>query len=566
MEEIARLISRFLVERGITCIYGLCGGHIQPIWDHAASSGIRIIDVRDEGAAVHMAHAHSELTGKLGVAIVTAGPGVTNAITGIANAYISRVPLLIISGLPPRPQQHMGALQEIPHGEVVRPITRYTRTVLCARNVLRELDDAMAWAEGHFGESGPAFIGFPTDLLRERLPASLVEQDRFRPKEFPHTLPSSKAIESAVKLLWSGRRILVISGRGARNAGESLKRLLDLFDCVYIDTAESRGLIPQDHPAFMPAVRGRAIQEADLVLTVGRSLDYQLGYGSPAVFQNARFVRIGSCSNELRSNRPGDVEVFGSTSQVLDAMIASAGTHRPKIDQNWVTEMRTLDRERRKHLQNELTGATLGPDGAMHPYRLLGCVLDILSPDAVVIADGGDILSFSRIVFSAGTYLDCGAFGCLGVGVPFGIAASLLYPERQVVVVSGDGSFGFNAIELDTCRRHGAKTIFIVANNGAWNIERNDQKISYGGRIVGVELNSCDYAGLARSLGIHGERVVDPAELPKALKRAFDRAPALLDVLITRDAISPDGLSGLPWVPDYHALKKWDEMEKKRSY
>jgi len=187
----------------------------------------------------------------------------------------------------------------------------------------------------------------------------------------------------------------------------------------------------------------------------------------------------------------------------------------------------------------------------------------MLSPDAVVIADGGDILSFSRLVFTQGTYLDCGPFGCLGVGVPFGIAASLLYPERQVVVVSGDGSFGFNAIELDTCRRHGAKTVFVVANNGAWNIERNDQKISYGGRVVGVELNSCDYAGLARSLGLHGERVVDVAELPKALKRAFDRPPGLVDVIITRDAISPDAQSGLPWVPEYQALRKWNEMERK---
>jgi len=402
------------------------------------------------------------------------------------------------------------------------------------------------------------------DLLRERLPNALLEHDRFRPRKAPPTLASPEAIESAVKILWSARRLLVISGRGARGAEESLKRFLDVLGCIYIDTAESRGLVPKDHPSFMPAVRGRAIREADVVLTVGRTLDYQLAYGSSAVFKNARFVRIGSCSSELRSNRLGDVEVFGSVSQVLEAIVNVAGKSRPLIDRTWINEMRVLDRDRREELQRELAEAAPGADGAMHPYRLLGCIRDILASDAVVIADGGDILSFSRVIFTDHTYLDCGAFGCLGVGVPFGIAAALLYPGRQVLVISGDGSFGFNAIELDTCRRHGAKVVFVVANNAGWNIERYDQKISYEGRIIGVDLNSCDYTGLARSLGIYSERVVDPDELSRAIKRAFDQAPALLDVVVTRDAISPDALSGLPKVPDYQALEKWDEMEKER--
>jgi len=165
-EQVSRLIARFLVGRGVDRIFSLCGGHIQPIWDHVARMGIRIIDVRDERAAVHMAQAHSELTGELGVAIVTAGPGMTNAITGIANAHVSRVPLLVISGKPPRPQQNMGALQELPQVEIVRPITRYARSITCSTHVLRELDEAAACAEGQGCEPGPAFIDFPTDLLQ----------------------------------------------------------------------------------------------------------------------------------------------------------------------------------------------------------------------------------------------------------------------------------------------------------------------------------------------------------------------------------------------------------------
>lgn len=561
-EEVSHLIARFLAERGVDRIFSLCGGHIMPIWDHAVRLGIRIIDVRDERAAVHMAQAHGELTRELGVAMVTAGPGMTNAITGIANAHVSRVPLLVISGRPPRPQENMGALQELPQVEMIKPITRYARTITYPGHVLRELDEAVACAEGQSGEPGPVFIDFPTDLLREMLPASLVEHDRFLPREAFHTPPAPEAIDRAVDILWTARRPLVISGRGAREAGESLVRLLDVLGCVYLDTTESRGLVPDDHPASIPAVRGRAMQEADVVLTVGRRLDFQLGYGSPAVFPNARFVRIGSCAVELRGNRRGDVEVFGSASKVLEAILAVAGKRPPATDQSWVDDLRRIDRERRENLRRELAEAAPGTDGAMHPYRLLGCVRDALTRDAVVVADGGDILSFARIALTGVSYLDSGGFGCLGVGVPFGIAAALAYPELQVVVVSGDGAFGINAIELDTAKRHGARVVFVVANNAAWNIERNDQLEAYCGLIVGTELPSCDYAGLARALGLHAERVENPADLPKALKHAFDKAPALLDVIVTRDALSPDARSGLPRVPDTQPLVTWDKMEK----
>jgi acetolactate synthase-1/2/3 large subunit len=561
-EQVSRLIARFLVERGVARIFSLCGGHIMPIWDQVTQLGIRITDVRDERAAVHMAQAHSELTCELGVAIVTAGPGMTNAITGIANAHVSRVPLLIISGRPPRPQENMGALQELPQVEMIKPITRYARTITSSSHVLRELDEAVACAEGQTGEPGPAFIDFPTDLLREILPLSLVEHDRFPPREVFHTPPAPEAIGRAVDILWAARRPLVVSGRGAREAKESLVRLLDVLRCVYLDTTESRGLVPDDHPASMPAVRGRAMQEADVVLTVGRRLDFQLAYGSPAIFPNASLVRIGSCAVELRDNRRSDVEVFGSPFKVLEAILAVAGKRRPATDQAWVEEMRRIDHMRREKLHRELATAPPGNDGAMHPYRLLGCLRDVLNETAVVVADGGDILSFTRIALTGLSYLDSGGFGCLGVGVPFGIAAALAYPELQVVVISGDGAFGINAIELDTAKRHGARVVFVVANNAAWNIERNDQLEAYCGRIVGTELPSCDYAGLARALGLHGERVDDPADLPRALKQAFDKAPSLLDVIVTRDALSPDARSGLARVPDTHPLVIWDDMEK----
>ena len=562
--EVSWLIARFLVGRGVDRVFGLCGGHIQPIWDHAARLGIKIIDVRDERAAVHMAQAHSELTGQLGVATVTAGPGMTNAVTGMANAHVSRVPVLVISGRPPRPQENRGALQELPQTEIAQPITRYARTVRQASHVLRELDEATACAAGQGGEKGPAYIEFPTDLLREEFPVALVESERILPRKVVSTPPAPEAVDVAADLLWKAQRPLVISGRGACEATESLLRLIEGLGCVYVDTTESRSLVPDHHAAFMPAVRGRAMQEADLVLTVGRSLDFQLGYGSPAVFPNAKFVRVGASPAELRSGRRGDVEIFGTVSEVLEAILYAAGKREPATDRAWVDELRRLDRERREALGHELMRAAPGSDGAMHPYRLLGSVREALRPNAIVVADGGDFLSFVRVALSGVTYLDPGGLGCLGIGLPYGIAAALAYPERQVVVVTGDGALGFNAIELDTARRHNARVVVVVGNNAAWNIERHDQIASYGGRIVGSELGFCDYAGLARALGLHGEHVDRLEELPRALERAMEKAPALVDVTVTREAVSPDARSGLAGVPDTQPLVTWDRMEKSR--
>jgi len=560
--QVAFLIAKFLAEREVDRIFGICGGHILPIWDYAHRLGVKIVDVRDERAAVYMAHAYSELTGKIGVTLVTAGPGMTNAVTGIANAHFSRVPLLIISGIPPRPQRHMNALQDIPQVEIVRPICRYARTVLYRDHVLRELDEAVAQAKGQGNEPGPAFIDFPTDLLREVMPQQSIDMDRLLPRFRYPTCPDMGIIDAVVEILWSARRPLVITGRGARGSGAELTRFLDVLGGVYLDTTESRGLIAEDHPACVLAARGRAMTEADVIFTIGRSLDFQLAYGSPAVFKNARFVRLGTSPAEVRSNRRGEVEVFGHIPKTIELILQRAGSKTPAVDKAWVEAIGAFNRERANNLKDELKNAKSGSDGGMHPYRMLGGIREVLNRDAIIVADGGDILSFARVCLMGAAYMDPGGFGCLGVGVPFGICAGLLYPDRQVIVITGDGSFGFNALEVDTAKRHEAKVVFVVANNSGWNIERNDQLQTYGGRIVGTELPGCDYAAMASSFGLHAKRIYDPDSLPEALKEAFAKAPALLDVIVTRDPLSADAKSGLPLVPDYQALSSWDKMER----
>ncbi|MCX8102720.1 MAG: thiamine pyrophosphate-binding protein, partial [Geminicoccaceae bacterium] len=509
--------------------------------------------------------AHAELTGQLGVCMATAGPGVTNCGTGMANASLARAPVLLIGGCTSRPQANMGPLQDIPHVDILRPVTRHARTLRVPEQVVRELDEAVARAMGDLGEPGPVYVEIPTDVLRASVPEALVLEEWMRPKPRRRLLPDPAAVDAAVEALWSARRPLVITGRGARAASAELVRLLDATGAVYLDTQESRGLVPAEHPGFVGAMRGQAMSEADLVLVIGRKLDYQLGYGSPAVFPAARrFVRIADSAGELIDNRRGDPELLAEPALALAAILERAGNREPASDRGWAASLRRRHEERAAAAARAAATAGLGEDGKIHPMAIFAALRAVADPDHVAVADGGDLLSFARIGLESKTYLDAGAFGCLGVGVPFAVAAALAFPGRQVISVNGDGAFGLNAMEVDTAVRHGARAVFVVSNNAAWNIERFDQETNYGGRVVGTLLAHADYAALGRALGAHGERVERPEELRPALERALARAPAVVDVLTSRTAVSSDAKKGLGFVPDLQPLLAWDEAEQRR--
>jgi len=562
--SVAELVVDFLVARNVDRVFGLQGGHIQPIWDQLGQRRVRIIDVRDEGAAVHMAHAHSALTGQLGVALVTAGPGVTNCVTAMANAQLERVPVLLIGGCAPRAQDDLGPLQGIAHTEIMQPVTCLSRTLRVADNVLRDLDKAASAASGDGSTPGAAYVEIPTDVLRETVPPGVILEEYLTPRGARLMYPDPTDIQRAAEVIGAARRPLVMTGRGAlRTAGE-LKRFLDVTRAVYLDTQESRGLVSAEHASFVGAVRARAMQEADLVIVIGRKLDYQTGYGSPAVFPEARFVRIADNWEELRENRRGTVEILASPVVALAQLSEAVSESPTSVDSTWGATLRREHEQRSARYADALGSAPSGKDGHMHPNRIFAALREVLAPDAIAIADGGDILSFARMGLSVSTYLDSGAFGCLGVGVPYGNAAALAFPDRQVVVVSGDGAFGINAMEIDSAKRHGAKAVFIVANNAAWNIERLDQEMNYGGRVIGTTLQYSDYAMMARAFGLHAERVTDPKELDRALRDALANAPALLDVVVTQHALSSDAGKGLGWVPDYQALTAWDDAERRR--
>lgn len=559
----ADLIAATLKARGVERVFALCGGHIMPIWMALDAAGIEIVDVRDERAAVYMAHAHAAVAGGFGVALVTAGPGVTNAMTGIANAHVSRMPVLVLSGTPPRPQENRGALQDMSHVVLVQSITRVARTVRHAHALPRDLDHAISAALGHGGEPGPCFLDFPVDVQRETLPEVLFTVEQVAGRPIPRARALDADLDRAAELIRAAQKPVVISGRGANGAGAALARFLTVSGAGYLDTGETKGMIPDSHPAHIGAMRGAAMKDADLVITAGRKLDFQLAYGAPAIFGDAKFLRISNVAQELTDNRLGDVALLGDVGLCLDGL--ADRLDGAELSRDWVRGLRERHLQRTAGLAETLANAPSDAQGRIHPNRLLGELRKRLDPEAIVIADGGDFLSFARIALSSSTYLDPGPLGCIGLATPFAIGAAKAAPGRQVVAATGDGAFGFSAMEIDTAVRHRVPVLIVVSNNGSWAIEVRDQMDRFG-KAVGTELQVADYAAMARGFGLKAWRIETEAEIGPALDGAFAALAkgeaVLIDAVTSPDAVSSDSKTGLAWVPDLQALAAWDEAER----
>ncbi len=559
---VAGAIARFLASQGLSRVYTLPGSHVKVICAELARAGIRIVSARHECSAVHMAHAEADLTGRIGVAIVTTGPGLTNAVTGLASAYLARTPLLVLSARVPDPQAGMGALEEVPQGDLVRPVCRYVREISHARHVLPALHLAATMALGGDGPSGPVYLDFDPDLLKQPMAAWHLDQRWFTPAARTPRLPARDVIDRARELLRESRRPLVIGGRAALGMNSLLGRFLQHYGCVYLDTRESRGALPPDSPHSIPALRGRAIAEADLVMTLGKRLDFELAFGSPAIFaESARFIRIGRSAEELVENRRGDVAICADVEGALAALLDRNADPRTS-GLEWRDELVAANAEKSAKMSAAPLTPPTGSDRRLHPFALIDAINRLVDKETICIVDGGDILSFARVRLQSHTYLDLGPFGCLGSGVPYGVAASLAFPSRRTIALIGDGAFGFSAMEIETAVRNRARALFVVANNDAWNIERNDQVVKYPGEDLGGDLSPCRYDRLAQSLGAYGERVEDISTLHAALERGLANLPAVIDVAVRRDVVSADGKAGLANVPPLHALPAWDEAER----
>lgn len=559
----AQVIAKILVSRGIERVYGVIGGHIQPIADAVVKAGIQFVDTRHEGAAVHMAHADATLSGRLAVAMATAGPGLTNAVTAIANADVARAPVLVISGRVPRLQYGMGGMQDVPQAEVIQAICRRVEVVWSSTHVASRIDQVIRAALGSDGAPGPAYIDFPTDVQREIIHPADIDQGYFAdwaPAPVP-ALPLS--LDRAAELIRSARRPLVLAGLKVHGCRQQIQSLLETTGAVYLDTSESRGAIPGSHHSNVPAMRAKAMQGADLVITLGRKLDFQVAYGSPAVFEGgARFIRIGRNDDDVSGNRPADIELKADIGLALDGLL-QRDIKPANADNAWLDDLRSQNEDRGAKLRQTIHD--LPSQQPMHPYSLIDALNKHIDDKTIVVADGGDILSFARVALADSAHLlDPGALGCIGVGVAFANGAKISNPNRRVVALIGDGSFGFGAMELHTAVRKGLKVVYVIANNQGWNIDRHDQVENYDGNLVGVELGNVRYDLLAQAVGAYGERVERQEDLPAALERAFKNAPALLNVMVDPAPKSPDFASGLAFVYDRQALRRWHELEEGR--
>lgn len=553
-------MAEYLRQQGIERVFSLPGSHMKPIWGELRRRGIRIVTARHEVAAVHMAQAEADLQGRLAVAIVTTGPGLTNAVTGLGTALLAGSPVLLISTRPPTEQAGMGALEEVDQVAIVRPVCRSVEVVHSSRHVVDRLDRAVSAALGDDGPSGPVFVEVATELLRQPAARTYTTYPR---RTRARRLPDPISVEQAAEAISASTRPLVLAGREVLSAPGLLRDLVRQTGALYLDTRESKGALSETIDSYVPAARARVMAEADLVITVGRQLNFETAYGSPAVFESAeRFLRIGRNSGEVQFNRRGDVELRADAQSALEALTRS-GARPADLDHAWRDEVIQSNAHKRKRLEEVMRAPSLNLKDGLHPYHVIRAVNEHIDDDTIVIVDGGDILSWSRAGLKTPTYLDLGAFGCLGVGVPFAVSASLNYPDRRVVALVGDGALGFNVMELETAVREGARFVVVVANNSAWNIERADQiQNRPGGHIFGTELGTVAFDQLAESLGIAGYRVDREEDLDAVLERAFASAPALVDVRVSRQPVSADTRSGLALVPDYHVLTAWDEAER----
>lgn len=525
----ASVIARILKARGVDRVFGTFGGHVTPMWMCLDAEGISTVNARSERTAVYMAHAYGKLTGRPGVALVSAGPGVTDAVPGIANAHVARAPVIVLAGVPPHPQSKGDARQGIKQAEMLLGITRLARTVEETTQVPQALDEALAMAYGEAGEvPGPVLLDLSAHTLSADVPRYVQFDQYLRPYVRPEIQADPDAVTRALDLISLVKQPLVIGGRGAREARSELIHFLDAISAAFFSTGECKGLLPNDHPSLVTAMRRTAMADSDLVITVGCSLDSELGFGSPEVFSKARWIRIADNAAEFSDNRRGEVELFATPRLALQALVAAGRGRAAAVDRAWRDRLHSAGTERLGRLLASLASTPTASGGYLHPNHLLSELWKAVGSDGVLVADHRDFLSFARIAMRCSAYLEPGAPDCIGIGSAFGIGAALASPGRPVTVLTEAGAADFNAIEIGTAVRLGLPLLVVVAN------------------VVGSHSYRSDLAALARAFGACGVRIETVSDLRSALDRALGEIqsgrPALLDVLVSGDPISSDGL------------------------
>jgi acetolactate synthase I/II/III large subunit len=533
-----RLIARVLRAHGVQRLFTLSGGHLFSIYDGCRAEGIELIDVRHEQTAAFAAEGWAKVTRSLGVCALTAGPGVTNGMSAIASASQNDSPMVVLGGRAPQVRWGQGSLQELDHVPFVRPLVKWADTASETAEIPVLVDEAMRVAvQPH---SGPTFVDFPLDHVFTEAPVPPPPVPLPEPWRGPAA--GGRSLEHAAALLRESERPVVMAGTGLYwgRGEEALRSLVERLRIPVFLNGLARGCVPADHELCFSRARGAGLSGTDLALVIGTPLDFRLGFGS-AIAADAEVVMIGVAEPKREHPRPVAAELYGALPATLDALMAAAqsGSSPRESHAEWIAALREIEDERRAGEAALLADAR----APLHPMRIYGELAAMLDRDAIVIGDGGDFVSFAgRLIdsYEPGCWVDPGPFGCLGSGPGYALAAKLAYPDRQVVLLLGDGAFGFAGIEFDTLVRHGVPVVAVVGNNGIWGLEKHPMEFLYGYSVAAELRPETRYDEMVAALGAHGELVREPAQLRGALERAFESGkPALVNVLTDPSVVYP---------------------------
>lgn len=541
-----RVVAKALKAEGVPFVFTLCGGHVMPIYDGCIDEGIRVIDVRHEQTAAHAADGWARVTGRPGVAVVTAGPGLTDAVTGVASARRANIPMLIFGGQGPRPFADMGSLQDMNHVELMRPITKWAVSVPEGPRLAEYV--SMAFRIATTGLPGPVYLEMPIDQL-----FNTYEEERV---VFPRQYRTEAGIagdprfvEQAFELLRTAARPVALVGSQLRwsKRREAYPTFVQTFGMPIYVNGLGRGSLPPDNPCFFSQTRKDALRQADVVLIFGTPLDFRLGYGRESHFNPAAAViQVDLDGGEIGRNRPIAVGIVGDTGIVMEQLtdLARSQGFSATMVKPWLDEMRQRERAKWERMRPQTESDAV----PINPLRACKDIADVLGADAIAIGDGGDFVATAASVLrihEQGHWLDPGPLGTLGVGPGYAMAAKLAKPKSPVVIIYGDGSFGLHGLEFEAMVRQKINVVGVVGNDAAWQQIRRGQVQLYGEeRAVATSLSFTHYERVVEALGGHGEYVERPEQIRPALERALGAGkPGLVNIKLGTSDFRKDAVS-----------------------
>jgi thiamine pyrophosphate-dependent acetolactate synthase large subunit-like protein len=524
-----RIVAKVLKSRGVDTLFTLSGGHLFSIYDGCKAEGIRILDVRHEQTAAFAAEGIAKATRGVGVAALTAGPGVTNGMSAIASAQSNDSPVVILGGRAPEMRWGSGSLQEIDHLPFVSPLVKSAETAKTT-DAIAALT-AAAFDTAAAAPSGPTFLDYPMDVV-------FSEAEYEIPGPAAREAQAPEGVEEAAALLAGAERPVIMAGTGLYwgRGEEQMRALAEALGIPVFLNGLGRGCLPADHDLAFSRARSTALKGADVALFIGVPLDFRLGFGG-SFGEETKLIRLDVAPNALTANRLPDLDLVGDIAAGLAAIAAAAG--EGTRSKPWLEQLGNVEREAREAEREQLDD----PRSPLHPVRIYKELDNVLDRDAVVVGDGGDFVSYAgRYIntYEPGCWMDPGPFGCLGAGPGQAIGAKVANPDKQVCLLLGDGAFGFAGMEFDTMARHGLGVVGVMGNNGIWGLEHHPMKFLYGYSVAAELQPETRYDQLVETLGCEGVVVKDPDELRPALERAFSSgAPTLVNVITDPEIAYP---------------------------